>query len=72
LSLTFTHMDDFRPERLVDRVDDLKKLLTARQRLNDLLAKLEGNDELSAALKEIVDSTEALQKIKDEVSKDQP
>jgi type VI secretion system protein ImpB len=55
----------------VDRVDDLRKLLLARQRLNDLLAKLEGNDELSAALREIVDSTEALQKIKDEVSKDE-
>ena len=71
LSMTFTHMDDFRPERVVDRVDDLRKLLLARQRLNDLLAKLEGNDELSAALREIVDSTEALQKIKDEVSKDE-
>jgi type VI secretion system protein ImpB len=70
ITLNFTHMDDFRPERLVERVPDLRKLLRARERLNDLLAKLEGNDQLSAALKEIAESTDALQKIKDEVAKD--
>lgn len=70
ITLNFTHMDDFRPERLVERVADLRKLLRARERLNDLLGKLEGNDQLSAALKEIAESTDALQKIKDEVAKD--
>lgn len=70
ITLNFTHMDDFRPERIVERVADLRKLLRARERLNDLLAKLEGNDQLSAALKEIAESTDALQKIKDEVAKD--
>ncbi len=70
IPLTFTHLDDFRPERLVERIPELRKLLRARERLNDLLAKLEGNDELSAALREVMESTEALQKIKAEVSKD--
>jgi type VI secretion system protein ImpB len=69
VELAFTHMDDFRPERLVERVEPLRKLLRARERLNDLLAKLEGNDELSAALKEVIANTEALQKIKAEVEK---
>jgi type VI secretion system protein ImpB len=71
ITLAFSHMDDFRPERIVERVPDLRKLLRARERLNDLLAKLEGNDQLSAALKEIAESTDALQKIKDEVAKDE-
>jgi type VI secretion system protein ImpB len=69
VTLSFTHMDDFRPERVVERVPDLRRLLRARERLNDLLAKLEGNDQLSAALKEVAESTDALQKIKDEVAK---
>ncbi len=69
VALSFSHMDDFRPERIVERVEPLRKLLRARERLNDLLAKLEGNDELNATLKEIVESTEALQKIKAEVEK---
>ncbi|MDC3956748.1 type VI secretion system contractile sheath small subunit [Polyangium jinanense] len=71
IPLTFTHLDDFRPERLVERIPELRKLLRARERLNDLLAKLEGNDELSAALREVMESTDALQKITAEVSKDQ-
>jgi len=69
IELAFTHMDDFRPERIVERVEPLQKLLRARERLNDLLAKLEGNDELSAALKEVIANTEALQKVKAEVTK---
>lgn len=69
VALTFSHMDDFRPERIVERVEPLRKLLRARERLNDLLAKLEGNDELSATLREVCDNTDALQKIKAEVDK---
>jgi type VI secretion system protein ImpB len=64
VTLAFSHMDDFRPERIVERVPPLQKLLRARERLNDLLAKLEGNDELSEALKQVLENTEALQKIK--------
>jgi type VI secretion system protein ImpB len=70
-TLTFTHLDDFRPESLVRRIPELAKLLSARERLNDLLAKLEGNDELSSALREVMESTTALKKISDEVAKDQ-
>lgn len=65
VSLTFTHINDFRPEQIVNRVEPLRKLLEARQKLNDLLAKLEGNEELSAALQQVIKNTEALQKIKD-------
>jgi len=65
VSLTFTSMSDFRPEQIVNRVEPLRKLLEARQKLNDLLAKLEGNEELSAALQQVVKNTEALQKIKE-------
>jgi len=68
-NLVFTHMDDFRPERIVERVAPLRELLRARERLNDLLAKLEGNDELSEALRQIVDNTDALNKIKAETGK---
>jgi hypothetical protein len=50
-------MDDFRPEALVQQIEPLRKLLEARVRLNDLLAKLQGNDELDAKLLEIVAAT---------------
>ena len=61
-------MDDFRPEALVQQIDPLRKLLEARVRLNDLLAKLQGNDELNAKLLEIVASDDKLSAISKETS----
>jgi type VI secretion system protein ImpB len=47
-------------------VPRLAKLLEARQQLRDLLAKLDGNDELDELLESILQSTEGLQSIKEE------
>src|SRR5579862_6593497 len=38
-ALAFEHIDDFRPEALVDRVEVLKALLDKRNKLRDLLTK---------------------------------
>ena len=67
-TLAFHQMDDFRPEALVQQIDPLRKLLEARVRLNDLLAKLQGNDELNAKLLEIVASDDKLSAISKETS----
>jgi type VI secretion system protein ImpB len=64
--LRFKHIDDFSPENLVQQVPALKKLFDARNRLSDLLAKLDGNDDLDGALQQIVNDTDALKKIKAE------
>jgi len=64
--LRFSHMDDFSPEKLVTQIPTLKKLFDARNRLSDLLAKLDGNDDLDGILQEIVTDTDALKKIKQE------
>jgi len=56
--LKFNKIDDFRPESIVTQVDDLKQLLDTRQALNDLLAKLDGNDSLNAQLRRVVESPE--------------
>jgi len=65
VTLTFNSMEDFRPERIVEQVEPLRQLLRARERLNDLLAKLEGNDELEGALRRIVKSKDKLEAIKE-------
>ena len=64
--LKFSTMEDFEPQNLVKQVPALKKLLEARGKLNDLLGKLDGNDDLDAKLQEIVANTDALKKIKTE------
>jgi type VI secretion system protein ImpB len=64
--LRFKSMEDFEPLNVVNQIPAMKKLLEARGKLNDLLGKLDGNDELDAKLQEIVANTESLKKIKSE------
>lgn len=58
VELTFEKFDDFEPENVVAQIPALSKLFEARQRLRDLLTKLDGNDHLDALLGEIVANTE--------------
>jgi type VI secretion system protein ImpB len=64
VDLNFTHFDHFHPEAIVKQVPRLARLLEARQQLRDLLAKLDGNDELDALLETIVHNNEELQSLK--------
>ncbi|MCA3364229.1 MAG: type VI secretion system contractile sheath small subunit [Roseomonas sp.] len=57
-SLTFSEMDDFRPVQVLQQVAGLKELYEARKKLNDLLTKLDGNDELSALLGDVIAKSE--------------
>lgn len=66
VELNFRHMDDFRPVEIVKQIEPLRQLYEARQRLNDLIAKLDGNDDLDALLQEIATNTEQQEKIKKE------
>ncbi|HEX5719907.1 MAG TPA: type VI secretion system contractile sheath small subunit [Thermoanaerobaculia bacterium] len=64
LELKFRKLDDFRPETVVQQVDPLRQLFLARQRLNDLLAKLDGNDDLDALLQDVATNTESQEQLK--------
>lgn len=67
LELNFNKIDSFRPESIIQQVEPLKKLFEARQKLNDLIAKLDGNDDLDALLQDIAKNTDQQQKIKEAV-----
>ena len=67
VELRFKCLDDFHPENVVQQVEPLRKLVQARQRLRDLLAKMDGNDKLNDMLQEIISNTESLQQMKQEV-----
>lgn len=64
IELNFKKFADFHPEALVDQIPRLKKLLEARLELRDLLAKLDGNDELSGLLANVVGNTEGLKQVR--------
>jgi type VI secretion system protein ImpB len=67
VELRFRKIDDLRPEAIVQQIEPLKKLFDARQRLNDLLAKLDGNDDLDVLLQDVATNTDSQQKIKEAV-----
>lgn len=64
--LKFNSMDDFSPVNVVKQIAPLKKLFEARGKLSDLIAKLDGNDDLDGQLQKIVNDIETLKKIKTE------
>lgn len=64
VELNFRHLDDFHPASVVDQIEPMRKLYEARQRLTDLLAKLDGNDDLDALLQDVAANTEKQEELK--------
>ncbi|CAN5802969.1 type VI secretion system contractile sheath small subunit [soil metagenome] len=69
VELRFSHMDDFEPEAVARQIEPLRKLLEARQRLDSLVSKMDGNDKLEELLREVVGNTEALKRLGDETGR---
>jgi len=67
--LNFRHMDDFHPASVARQIEPLRKLLESRQRLIDLMAKLDGNEELNAALRDLLDNPAGVAEVKALASK---
>jgi type VI secretion system protein ImpB len=63
VELRFNSLDDFSPEKVVEQVEPLRKLLEARQRLSELLAQMDVNDKLGELLWEIANNNAELKKI---------
>ena len=59
VELNFRSIDDFHPDSVVQQVEPLRKMVTARQRLSDLLSKMDGNDKLETILNEIASDANA-------------
>src|SRR5262245_33904557 len=58
VELNFQHIDDFEPDRVAAQVPPLKELLDMRQRLEQLLSRMEGNDKLEQLLAEVLKNTD--------------
>ena len=54
VELKFNSMEDFEPDRIVQQVEPLRKLVEARQKLSDLLSKMDGNEKLETMLEDIM------------------
>jgi type VI secretion system protein ImpB len=69
VELKFEKFSDFAPENLVHQVEPLKRLIAARERLTDLLAKLNGNDELAEILRQVAEDPTSLESVQHEIKR---
>lgn len=58
VELNFKSLADFEPARVASQVGPLNELLQMRQKLTELLAKMEGNDKLEELLSDVLSNTE--------------
>jgi type VI secretion system protein ImpB len=59
-SITFETIDDFGPDRLVEKVTALNDLLKVRQSLNDLLVLIDGKEALGDSLLKVAKDQKAI------------
>jgi type VI secretion system protein ImpB len=70
VELNFKHIDDFEPARVAQQVGPLRELLEMRQRLTQLLSKMEGNDKLEELLADVLGNTEKAMSLAKELGVD--
>ena len=70
VDLDFKNLGDFESNRIVEQVDPLKKLMDARNKLRDLMTKVDRSDELESILEDVLQSTDSLNSLKTDLGVD--
>src|SRR5947209_7128035 len=63
VQLKFSSMEDFEPGAVVQQVEPLRQLQETRERLRDLLTKVDRSEDLEAALERVLQNTDDLKKL---------
>ena len=67
VQLKFESMDDFDPANVAQQVEPLKKLLATRDKLRDLLTKVDLSEDLETLLEDVLKNTENVDKLAGEL-----
>ncbi len=65
VELKFNSIEDFEPDKLVQQIEPLRQLVEARQKLSDLLSKMDGNDKLESLLNDVIASADKQKELSD-------
>lgn len=68
INLSFSSLSDFEPAAVVNQVDPLRKLMETRNKLRDLMTKVDRSEELENILENVLSSTEDLEKLAKELN----
>jgi len=69
VQLKFKGIDDFEPGNVVRQVEPLKKLLETREKLRDILTKVDRSEDLETLLERVLQNTEELKKLQADLAK---
>jgi len=72
VNLKFESMDDFEPANVAKQIDPLRKLLETRDKLRDLLTKVDRSEDLEEVLEQVLKNTDELKKLSSELGVDAP
>jgi type VI secretion system protein ImpB len=67
VQLKFNQIEDFEPAEVARQVEPLRKLMEARDKLRDLLTKVDRSDELESLLEQVLKNTEQIKKLSSEL-----
>jgi len=67
VNLDLHNMEDFEPQKVVDQVEPLKKLMETRNKLRDLLTKADRSEDLEEVLEQVLMNTSALNSLSTEL-----
>jgi type VI secretion system protein ImpB len=67
VALDFKNMEDFEPQKVVEKVEPLRKLLETRNKLRDLLTKADRSEKLEEILEEVLSNTQAIASLSKEL-----
>ena len=71
VNLKFNSMDDFEPARVAEQVPALKALLETRNKLRDLMSKVDRSDELEGLLEQVLKNEGELKSLSGQLGLDQ-
>ena len=60
VNLKFDSMDDFEPAAIVEQVEPLKKLMDTRNKLRDLMTKIDRSEELEGLMEKVLQNSDDL------------
>lgn len=72
VQLKFESLADFEPAHVAKQVEPLRKLLETRDKLRDLLTKIDRSEDLEAVLEQVLKNTDELKKLSSELGVDVP
>lgn len=68
VDLEFKSMQDFEPASIVKQVEPLDKLMATRNKLRDLMTKIDRSEELENILERVLNNNDDLQKLAQDLS----